>query len=439
MHARRVIEDDEHLLHAGLRVIRIVRDDAAVPWPGALAADPTGTMMLVVDAARFGSGWPGWQADGHSHVLAPHDILRRDDGHDLLLPPCVERIADFLRRRTDAGDLMAGEAVTLAVSMTRGLMEAGDAADTSTGAWWLTEDGRPVLAVDSGDRVCIDETLARLQELAGAVPEVADAVLAAHDGMAEPRTRRRECTRFETEMFDLAEPAALATSTFGPRRARTSPEPRRIEAQVVADAPRPHALLHALVRHVDADWADLLSRTTTGAWRALRSRERARRPWLVAAGAAATVLIAGLLWPTVPSGPATAETPNGLDGAVSTPPPSEPTPSPSPGAEPHSDVLDSGAHPTDLVAVASELLSARVACAGEPTCLVGVQESPDVAFPAGVIDLPVDGRSLVLLDEFGGAAVLRVEALDASTGPQLVVIVKLGDGWELRDVHDVSQ
>lgn len=436
MHDRGVIEDDEHLLHPGLRVIRIVDEDSAAPWPGALAADPTGTTVLVVDAVRFGSAWPGWRADPDAHVLAPHDILRREDGHDLLMPPCVERIADFLARRAD--DLTAGEAVTLAVSVTRGLVEAGEAADTSTGVWWLTEDGRPVLAVDSGDRPGIDETLALLQDIAEAVPEVAAGIRGARDGIVEPRTRRRECARFETTMFDVAEPAALATTAFGPRRARATPDPRRGENGIDADAPQPPALLHALVRHVDADWADLLSRTTTGAWRALRARKRARRPWFVAAGAAAAVLAAGLLWPTGPAGPATAETPSGSDGAVATPAPSEPTPSPSPGEEP-SAVVGAGMSPPDLVVVASELLAARTACAGDEACAAGVQESPDAVFPAGVIDLPSDGRSLELLDEFGGAAVLRAEALDGSTRPQLVVIVELGGRWALRDVYDVAE
>ena len=44
---------------------------------------------------------------------------------------------------------------------------------------------------------------------------------------------------------------------------------------------------------------------------------------------------------------------------------------------------------------------------------------------------------MTLLDEFGGAAVLRAEA--AGGTPQLVVIVRADGRWLLRDVYDVAQ
>ena len=46
---------------------------------------------------------------------------------------------------------------------------------------------------------------------------------------------------------------------------------------------------------------------------------------------------------------------------------------------------------------------------------------------------------MTLLDEFGGAAVLRVEASASPASPQLVVIVRTGDRWLLRDVYDVPE
>ena len=45
---------------------------------------------------------------------------------------------------------------------------------------------------------------------------------------------------------------------------------------------------------------------------------------------------------------------------------------------------------------------------------------------------------MTLLDEFGGAAVLRVEAAGGAP-PQLVVIVRADGRWLLRDVYDVAQ
>ena len=60
-------------------------------------------------------------------------------------------------------------------------------------------------------------------------------------------------------------------------------------------------------------------------------------------------------------------------------------------------------------------------------------------FPGGVVDLAAAERTVTLLDEFGGAAVLRVEASAAPAAPQLVVIVRAGDRWLLRDVYDVAE
>jgi hypothetical protein len=99
------------------------------------------------------------------------------------------------------------------------------------------------------------------------------------------------------------------------------------------------------------------------------------------------------------------------------------------------------AAPDDLAAIASALLERRSACAGSRDCLEDVQEDPAEGFPPGVIDLPSTDRAVSLLDDFGGAAVMRVDPRrtggDASA--QLVVIVAAGGGWLLRDVHDVDE
>jgi hypothetical protein len=44
-----------------------------------------------------------------------------------------------------------------------------------------------------------------------------------------------------------------------------------------------------------------------------------------------------------------------------------------------------------------------------------------------------------MLDEFGGAAVLRAESIAADAVPQLVVIVLVDGRWLLRDVHDIAE
>ena len=82
---------------------------------------------------------------------APVDIVRRADGHDVALPVCTERLSDFLTRRA-ATPLSAGERLTLAVSVARGVHElaAGGTDAACPGTWWLTEAGQPMLAAHDG-------------------------------------------------------------------------------------------------------------------------------------------------------------------------------------------------------------------------------------------------------------------------------------------------
>ena len=144
------------------------------------------------------------------------------------------------------------------------------------------------------------------------------------------------------------------------------------------------------------------------------------------------VLIGGLLWPTDGGGPATA--------GVPADPPATSTPSPaSASPEPVVDrPVEDGTEP-DLAVIAADLLSARTECASDQACLEQVIEVVDAPFPGGVVDLAAADRTVTLLDEFGGAAVLRVEASASPASPQLVVIVRTGDRWLLRDVYDVPE
>ena len=156
------------------------------------------------------------------------------------------------------------------------------------------------------------------------------------------------------------------------------------------------------------------------------------RPWLVAGGLAGVVLTGGLMWPTGGGGPATAEVPAGSPAAT--------TPSPaSASSEPVVDPPVEGGTEADLGVIAAELLSARTTCAGDQACLEQVLETVDASFPDGVVDLTAAERTVTLLDEFGGAAVLRVEASASAASPQLVVIVRTDDRWLLRDVYDVPE
>jgi hypothetical protein len=139
-----------------------------------------------------------------------------------------------------------------------------------------------------------------------------------------------------------------------------------------------------------------------------------------------------MLWPTDGGGPATAGIPAGSPAA------STPTPA-SASAQPVVDPPVELDTESDLAVIAAELLSARTECASDPACLEHVVEVVDAPLPGGVIDLAAADRTVTLLDEFGGAAVLRVEAVGSAVPPQLVVIVRTGARWLLRDVYDVPQ
>jgi hypothetical protein len=427
----------EGLLHGGHRVIRLVAGDAESPWPGALVCTPDGETAVAVDAAILGADWAGWDADPAGHLLAPVDVIRREHGHDVLLPVCTERLEDFLARRSAGAELSIGEAVTIAVSLLRGLTELPPASTGVCGTWWLTDAGRPVAATGTGTASLEEQTATHLRELSADAPSLAAVLADAAAAMADARRRARELERAETAIFAVADPLALATTTFGPRRARDRAAIDTL-AEAEGAAPAPPSWIHSLARHLDADWADLVSRTTTGVWRSLRTpRPGRRRPWLLAGGLAGVVLAGGLLWPTGAAGPATAEVATGSTPVASSDPAADEAPDEAAAGGP-AQTPPLTACP-DLAVIAGELLDARRACSGDAECLSGVLESTGAPFPGGVVDLPAGQRTVALLDEFGGAAVLRAEASAADAQPQLVVIVRTDRGWLLRDVYDVPE
>jgi hypothetical protein len=426
-------------LQRGYRVLRQMTGEAESPWAGALMRLPSGGTAVAVDADALGDAWHGWSADPAGHVLAPVDILRRPDGHDVLLPVCTERLTDFLDRR-GALDLSAGEGVTLAVSLLRGVVELGADAEIS-GAWWLTDDGRPVFATQTSGAGHREATADLLRRIALDVPPLGHVLTDAADALAEGR-RGRVLERAEESLFAVAEPAALAITTFGPRRARTRAVVD-IDPVSADDAPGRAPWPFALSRHLDAEWADLISRATTGVWRALRAqRARSGRPWLVAGGLACAILVGGLALPTGPSGIATAEPAPSTSG----PPRESASPAPAPTRAPDNAALEGIADEenadiaaeTDLAAVTAALLTARIDCSAEHTCLAEVLEDPASEFPPGAADLAPSDRSVTLLDEFGGAAVLRIDPMGVGSS-QLVAVVRIEGRWLLRDVYDTAE
>ena len=441
-------------LLAPYRAVRRVTAGDDAPWSGLLVQLASGESRVLVDVHGIDQDWVGWQAPVDGHVVAPLDLIRRVDGHDVMLPLCVERVADFLVRRTGRRvPLSVGETVTLGVSLVRGL-STWHAIGDQAGEWWLTDGGRPVLACDPAGRPVPQHTADLLRALSDGGP-CASALMFAAEAVTAGRVSVHDLRDAEDALFGVAAAEPLATAILGPRSARDASVFERgappLSARTVGtplDAePERRAWVDVMARHVDADLADAVSHVTTGLWRRLRTpRAGGRRPLILAGGAAAAVLAVGLLWPTGGGGPATADVvTSGPDqpatdstaGASEAPPPvSAATTS----ADATSEVVSEDPLPSvDLVEAADSLLAARLACADDEACLSSVIVDPGSILPPGAIDLDSAERQVTLLDDFGGVAVLRVDALDGASEAQLVVIMLHDDRWLLRDVHVAKQ
>lgn len=395
----------------------------------------------LVDAAIL-ADWQGWDASPDGHVLGPVDVVRRVDGHDVLLPLCTERVDTLLARRGVELALTPGEIVTVTVSALRGMAEitARDRGP-ATGSWWLTDEGRPVFVDDADGPAAAATTTDLLDRLAAdATKPLADAVQHAIALVAEPRALAHELDGAEERLFDVAAAEALGTAPLAAqRRQRPASDP---DATTAVDVPR--AWWTTVLASVDADFADAFSRATTGLWRRMRrpARRSRRRPWALAACLGAGVIAVGLMWPA-PGPPAVA---GGQPGVTDVPdrsvaPAATPAADPPDPAAPGESAPAAGAASVDLAVVTATLLDRRREClaASDDACLSQVAEDPARTFSPGASDIAAGERTVTLLDEFGGVAVLRVEATTGAAPAQLVVIVGGTGSWLLRDVHDVEQ
>lgn len=408
------------------------------PYPGVVRAGVP--PRLWADAGAFAAS-PVWHADPDGHLLAPLDVARTPEGHAVLLPLCSDRLRVRLER--DA-PLTAGEAVNIAVSLVRGGAEA-QRLELDVGTWWITDDGRPVLAA-VGRAGWRDETAALLR--CAAIDQdrpLAAALEAAAALVLEPRRPPRRWQECEDALLAVAAPVALE-----PRR---TPQPAR--RAVVAPAPEPDtadvaggvvaALVDRVGRAFDGDLAqrvrDSLSRrhdpaprrrvALTAARRAAGADEadppqRSRRmPVLAGAAVAAAVLVGGFLWPD------------------DEPTAAQPGPSPSasvsgPVAEPAIPSASASSAPLTPEAVAAALLDHLAECTAAGVDCAHVHEDPARPVPAGVATGPADARELSLLDEYGGVTVLRASSTDDDVPEQIVVIVRDGEGWLVRDIYDIA-
>nr|WP_201469861.1 hypothetical protein [Microbacterium hydrocarbonoxydans] len=333
--------DSVVLIPGAHRVIRILDKDEG-PFAGALVSDRE-SVAVMTDADALG-GWAGWAHAGDEHVAAPVDVVRRRDGHDVLLPWCTERVSVFLGRREAVGELLsAGEVSTLVGSLLRGLDELRRSpAGTEAGEWWLSDQGRPLFVIGAGDdarlsaaklvdvlhRTAVDRMLARL--LAGI-----------RDGLRKdserPGAPQRQLHLWEAELLAIASPRPLRRDSHAPERVRdiemvrslrAEPLESRRSVRAAARGDEMHgrsSVLHRFLvtvlvtlRGVGRAAVHRMRRLAPAARavgnghhdrvteprRADPEREgavgapsRSRRRFLVAGAAAAIILAGGLLWP----------------------------------------------------------------------------------------------------------------------------------------------
>ena len=432
---------DDDLLERGITRLRRVAEPEA-PFAGWLARVGEEVVQLV-DVTML-RDWIGWRGRGE-HVLAVQDVWRTREGHEAMLPWCVERVDAFLVRRASAGvPLSAGEAATIVVCVLRGHAAARDG--DPCGAWWLTQDGTPVFVgarVGAGGEPIARATADVLERLA------AETVAVRGWGIAEMVAQLEAGERTdldEARIFGRAAPEPLILAPLTPRRASDA---RRSEP--VRDAPVPartqSVLARLLGRHVDADVGGMVSDAVEGARRGTRrARERFARPWIVAAAAATVLVAGGLAWPSTdaPAANARPAASEAASAATTSPDAASPLAPPGPAADSggstteEAPAADGGANAADPVSALDDLLARRSDCAPDG-CRTSVFEDPartDIA--EGAVDLAPASREVVLLDDLGGVAILSVTATSGELPVQLVVLVRTADGWLIRDVRDVE-
>lgn len=222
------------------RTIRTLVEDEG-PFEGDLVTR-TGGMAVRVDADRL-QGWAGWGFAGAEHVAAPLDVALRTEGQDVLLPWCVRTVRTSLAQAAQAGGISHGEAITLAVSVLRGVLELeggkpeaghgrrgeGDRRETRDdegddegpgdephGSWWLTDEARPVFVIDAVEGGHADGPPRKtgeelLRDLEGRIEDRAlrRVLTRLAEALHDPRRLRAEAARWEGELLEIAAPRPL--------------------------------------------------------------------------------------------------------------------------------------------------------------------------------------------------------------------------------------
>ncbi|MFI8594360.1 hypothetical protein ACIGCK_08045 [Microbacterium sp. NPDC078428] len=430
--------DTADLLDAGWRAVRRVAPPEA-PFPAVLARLGDECAHLV--DARALDGWRGWDARGE-HVLRPIDVVRRRDGHDVVLPWCVETVHGFLDRRERAGvPLAAGEQVTLAV----GLLRGHRAAAAHGGRWWLTIDGCPVvvpvLPSQAPEEAGTPRLLERIADGAGTAAARSLRTVASALDSSSP-------TELEGVLFALADGEALRLDPAVPRRVHALDAViARPEHPADGAEPSPGVVRGILRRYVDRGLGDAVGSAFDDTRTALTRLGRAlRRPWLAAAAVAGVIVVGGLAWPAA-AGPEPGTAHSGDDPTAAASAAAAPDVGAGTGADADADRAPAdpaspgaGDAGGEVVRTTSHLLETRLSCLRGGACAVYAEAPALLPSDGGAADLAEDDRELTLLDDLGGVAVLRVDPSDRGSDRPgaLIVVVRTTQGWLLRDIRAVE-
>lgn len=441
MTLRAATEEARDPLLGDLRRIRRLAPPE-VPLPATRATIGGETLLLVdaVDAA----GWPGWRCAGAEHLAGPMDVLRRDDGHDVVLADLAETCAHACGVREEGGTgWHRGEVVTLIVSILRGVVEASQRglAGDAAGGWWMTHDRRPVF-VFSGDprggspigeasrdlvrrivSVCDDRVVSR----------ACDDILVA---LERPEGVERAIERFEQMLFDAAAPQPVGREPSRPR-GRGVQEPRVIrpeDADPLGVTQRVRAVLENLL---DARVAGFVAEAMGSVARRV-GRRRTRRPAparpsaeggrerhrgrvaLVAGAAAMLVIAVGVLWPNDDAGRAQERSGPDTGAALTT----APTPDAGKAAGPDETDKTADAAGAEPSADLENERDAAALSADDPVRAARALLAGAAADPTSDIEL---------VDDYGAVALLAVRAADRA--PQLLVIERVEGTWRVRDLY----
>ena len=423
----------EALEAAVRRIRRVARPEAPYgATRGTLGGEET---ALLVDTAGL-HGWLGWSCTGSQHLFAPLDIVRHADGQEVVLPDVREPVTRACGQREAAGaGWRRGEAVTLLVSLLRGVSEAAVAGVADgEGEWWIAADGRPMFAFMTGtgetivaaSRVLVDRVAAQIDDrvLARAIDDVRTA-------LDQPDALGRRLDELEEPLFDAAAPQPIQSEAPGPGGVTRG---GRSILPDDADADGRFAWLRdAIDRHVDSSLGEMIrgavgsigERLTVRSERHARERQRrerggARWPLVIAGAAAASLVVTlGMLWPAdAPDARARSEP------SARAPLSTDPAMMRSKEARPPERHKEAPTRSEDPVVAARGLLDEWEVCDDDCGLPDGLEYSGAVADPA---------REFALVDDYGAVALIEVSASEHRA--QLLVIERIDERWRVRDLY----